>query len=234
MATVIAPLQCPDAMPPTMARRDRIRSLHRLFSMQHGAASIPQIRALGFSRSAVNHLLDIGLVARAGPGVVIAVSAPDTWWRRVRVATLINGVIAVSHRSAARLHGLDHHRATAHDDHADPVEILAGRGARPRVDDRVVIHFTRADPARITAERVIWIESIPVLDLGTVLCQMAESVSGASLRSMLVATLSTGPLSERRQRLAEINSAVRWWRYRGRRGPQLVAAALVGLGLAPS
>jgi hypothetical protein len=221
-----------DPPPPNAARRDRIRSLHELFSVQHGAASMAQLRALGFTRSAVNHLLDTGFMARAGPGVVIAVSSPDTWWRRARIATLINGVIAVSHRSAAELHGFDHDRA-ADDEHADPVEILVARGARPRVDDRVVIHFTRADPARITAERVIWIQSIPVLDLGTVLCQMAESISDASLRSMLVATLSTGPLSERRQRLAEINTAVRWWRYQGRSGPQLVAAALVGLGLAP-
>jgi hypothetical protein len=213
-----------------------MRSLHELFSVQHGAASMTQVHALGFTRSAINHLFNTGLVARAGPGVIIAVSTPDTWWRRLRIATLTSGVIAASHRSALRLHGLDRHCAlddTAHDVGDDPVEILVGQGARPRVDDRVVIHFTRADPGRVTAERVVWIQMIPVLDLGTVLCQMGDSLSATTLRSILVATLSTGPLSLRRQRLAEINAAVRWWRYRGRRGPQLVAEALVGLGLAP-
>lgn len=222
-------------------RHSRIMSLYGLLGANHGAASLDQVRSLGFTRSAIDHLVHTGTLRRAGPGVFIAGAAPNTWHQQLQIAALTPGVLAISHHTAARLHGLagvlQSHASERYrrDDDAgsatDPVEVLVERGARPHVDDSVIVHFTRADPVQVRTGRTVCIDSIPVLDLGTVICQMAEVLDAAALRSTVVAVLSTGSLSQRRERLRQITEAVRWWRCPGRRGPRLVADALVAVGL---
>ena len=216
-------------------------SLYGVLNANHGVVGLDQMRALGFTRSAIAHLAQTGTLTRAGPGVFIAAASPNTWHQQIQIAALAPGVLAMSHHTAARLHGLpevlqsrapQHHRRDRRTGATTgAVEVLAVRGARPHVGADVIVRFTRADPVRVRTDRTVRIDSIPVVDLGTVICQMAETLDATTLRSTIVTVLSDGSLSQRRRRLREITEAVRWWRCPGRRGPRLVADALMRLGL---
>jgi hypothetical protein len=78
-----------------------------LAALQHGAISLPQALAQGFSPDQIRHRVKSGRWIRARQGVFVLAGAPPTWQQATMVACLggSDGARA-SHRSAAALHGL--------------------------------------------------------------------------------------------------------------------------------
>ena len=94
---------------------------------QHGALSVSQARELGLRRKAMYRAIELGLLTRVHSGVLVIAGAPDTWMRRLQIGLLaLGGDGWISHRSAARLHGLDRFRG----DDLDFTVLRGRRGAR--------------------------------------------------------------------------------------------------------
>jgi hypothetical protein len=207
------------------ARAERLESVFQLMARQHGAAAASQIHELGVTRSGLRHLVASGIVTECSFAVFTAPAAPHTWHQRAMVATLAHGVIALTHGAAARLHGVSGYHTY------DGIDVLVARGARPRLDRRVSVHYTRADPAIISAELILRVRAIPIVDIGTTICQIAERVPPEQLRSAIIAAVATVPLSHRQRQLDQILAAVEFWSERGRHGPRRARRALGALGL---
>jgi len=78
-----------------------------LFAEQHSVATDRQVRATGISLRQQKALLASGVWTRHCLGVIGPSGAPDTWERRVKIATLaVPGAVACG-RTAARIHNLD-------------------------------------------------------------------------------------------------------------------------------
>lgn len=79
-----------------------------LASRQHGAFGARQLQALGISDQDVQQLVRRGSVTRSGPQAYRMAGVPRTWLSDLSVGVHALGPTAVvSHRAAARLHGLD-------------------------------------------------------------------------------------------------------------------------------
>ncbi|HEY1278089.1 MAG TPA: hypothetical protein VGF22_00355 [Acidimicrobiales bacterium] len=75
--------------------------------MQHGAFTRRMAAMVGVSWKAVEARIRSGTLTEPAPGVLVLGGLPTTWHQRVAVATLAGGGAVASHRTAARLHGLD-------------------------------------------------------------------------------------------------------------------------------
>jgi hypothetical protein len=83
-------------------------AIAQLLARQDGVATVAQLLALGATYKVIRAKTDRGEWVRAARHVVGAASAAHTWRRDLRVAWLEAGSqTAVSHSSAARLHGFD-------------------------------------------------------------------------------------------------------------------------------
>ena len=116
--------------------------LHRLALAQEGVVSYDQARALGFTRSQIGHRRRSGRwSATAMRAVVRLPGVPVTWESQLMAARLAVGRSAVvSHRSAARLLGLD---GFEREDKIEFVQLRGGRGRRSGIE----LHTTRRLPA---------------------------------------------------------------------------------------
>jgi hypothetical protein len=177
-------------------------------SRQHGAASWPQARELGVDRRAVRRLLRDGAVVSPSPGVLIASGSPATFRRRAMAAALSPGVTAVSHRTAARLHGLDGFATE------DTIDVIVSRGANPHVRGALV-HRSRAD----LTGHVTTVDGIPVLTIAATLALLAPLAGPVLTTLALQSALSRGVTT------TELRDVASTWRRRGRAGP----AALLGM-----
>ena len=117
-----------------MSAMNRFGSVAELAASQHGAVSVPQAARLGLDRHGVRRLVQQGVLGRAAPGVLVISGTPDTWERRLIIATLGPAGAAASHRAAARLHRLD-----GIDD--APLEVTIPRGLS-FTQPGVVVHRT--------------------------------------------------------------------------------------------
>jgi very-short-patch-repair endonuclease len=72
----------------------------------HGAISVPEATALGIPPYRLAKWTTAGRLERAAPGLYLIAGVPDSWHRRVRVATG-SGAAWASHRTAAGLSTLD-------------------------------------------------------------------------------------------------------------------------------
>jgi hypothetical protein len=83
-------------------------ALHAVARRQAGVVSFAQARAVGFARDAMTWRLRRREWRKVLPGVVRLFWAEDSWETRCRAAALWAGKTgALSHLTAARLHGLD-------------------------------------------------------------------------------------------------------------------------------
>ncbi len=82
------------------------RTINAIFESQHGVASRAQLLEAGVTRRMVEHRLATAQWRRLAPGVYRSTAAPATWQGALMIATLSTGGVA-SHRSAARLWGID-------------------------------------------------------------------------------------------------------------------------------
>jgi hypothetical protein len=102
----------------------------------------------------------------AAPQVHIVAGSPETWQRDIMVATLApGGPLFATHRSGARLHGLDGFVADS------AVEVIGDRGRRPETGPDVVVHWSR----RLTPRSSTEVDGIPVLNVATTLVTIAGS-----------------------------------------------------------
>ena len=155
-----------------------------LASQQHGLVAVVQIEALGVGRSAVRHRLDRGVWASAARGVVRLGGAPITWESRLLAHVLAAGEGAVaSHRSAARLWGIDAPRS-------DTPELTLPGTRRYRARGVTIHHSTDLD--RIRPVRRSGIATTPVdrtlLDLGAIAGDRAVLVAIDSARRRKLTT----------------------------------------------
>jgi Transcriptional regulator, AbiEi antitoxin len=104
---------------------DAVRAVAELAASQHRAFTRRQAAELNFDRSRVATAKRQGWLDEPYPGVLVLTGSPPSWHQRLMAATLAASPHAVaSHRSAARLHGLDGFTS------CDLVEISVERGRR--------------------------------------------------------------------------------------------------------
>jgi hypothetical protein len=186
-----------------------VDTLFALMSQQHGAASWAQARELGVDRRSMRRLLRDGAIESPSPGVLIAGGSPATFRRRAMAAALSPGVTAVSHRTAARLHGLDGFATEG------SIDVIVGRGANPPVRDGAFVHRSRAD----LADHVTAVDGIPVLTIPATLALLTPLAGPALTTRAVQSALSRGVTT------TELRAVASTWRRRGRAGP----AALLGM-----
>lgn len=137
-----------------------------------------------------------------------ALQLPDGVRRRLADAARSPGVTAVSHHSAAHLHGL-----TA--DAPALVHVLAVRGSHPATSRDVIVHHTRwLDPSC-----VVDIGGVPVTDVPSTIVMMAAYTSADETRAMIDVARRGAITIDELRRVANAR------RRRGRAGP----ARLIGV-----
>lgn len=151
--------------------------LDDVFRQQHGVISRAQVLAAGLSSAAIGRRLDSGQWEAVHRGVYRHRAVPETWESRLLAAVFGTDGVA-SHRSAARLHGLDGFGAWR------PEVTIANR--RRRRPEGVIVH--RSTQFSLRDEVVV--ASIPctsvdrtILDLGAVLrLPLLERAAESALR----------------------------------------------------
>lgn len=118
---------------------DAVSAVAELAASQHRAFTRSQAAALNFDRDRVATALRQGWLDEPYPGVLAIVGSAPEWHQRLMTATLAAGGHAVvSHRAAARLHGVDGFES-------DPtLEISVTRAHRWRHRGDVIAHHIGA------------------------------------------------------------------------------------------
>jgi hypothetical protein len=179
-------------------------------AVQHGVASCAQARQLGIDRRTLRRLLRDGALDAPTPGVLAAGGAPVTFHRRAMAAALAPGVTAVSHRAAARLHGLDGF------EDVDAIDVVVSRSANPTVHEDTVVHRSRAD----LTDHVTAVHGIPVLTIAATLTLLAPLAGPAPTTRAVQSALTRGITT------SELRDVANAWRRRGRAGPAALLAIL--------
>jgi hypothetical protein len=179
-------------------------------SERHGVTSRAEARRLGLDHRRERRAVASGILQRSVGGVLLAAGAPDTWLQRAAIATCLPGATAACHGTAARLLGLDGFGRYT------PIEVLITKGAWPKTPPGTTAFFTRVDPS----PDIVVIDAIPTLSLAAMLCLMAARFDRRTISNALDAALAHGLDPE------EIYQVAWRWRQRGRRGPQVILAAL--------
>ena len=192
-----------------------VAALASLASGQHQLFTAAQARAAGFSTATLSRDVRRGRYVALGGGLYSIAGAPETWARSVMALVLRTGGWA-SHRSAARLLGLDTYRSVR----SVEVSVAHGRGSRVR---HGTVHQSRA-PELADVRPV---DGIPCAGPGRSLVDLAAVES----RFRLARALD----DVRRLRLVAddvLYEAYLLHAVRGRPGMRKLGAALVdGLGL---
>ena len=118
---------------------DAVVAVAELVASQHRAFTRLRAADLNFDRSRVAAAKRAGWLEEPLPGVLVIVGSEEHWHQRLMAATLAQAGHAVaSHRSAARLHGLDGF------DDCDIVEVSVTNRHRWRLKADVVAHYVAA------------------------------------------------------------------------------------------
>ena len=124
-----------------------IAAVAELAAAQHQAFSRHQAAALNFDRRRVATALRAGWLREPTAGVLLVAGSPASWLQRAMVVTLVGGGHGiVSHRAAARLHGLDGFDRAG----MAVVEASVARSFRVDMPGVVLHHVTPLDPQDIT------------------------------------------------------------------------------------
>lgn len=174
----------------------------RVFSRiarQHGALSRQQALVDGLTKAQIETELRSGRWRRRASGVYVVATSPDTWHRRMMVATLVTRGVA-SHRSALRLHGLTELTQ------AIDVTVLHGRWKTPR---GFHLHLTTQPWGRDLCSQA----EIPTTGLSRTLVDVGLLITSEQLDEMVDAALRSG-----RVRLKDLVGAYRRASRHGRNG----------------
>lgn len=157
-------------------RDDAVSAVAELAASQHRAFTRIQATQLNFTRKQIDAAKRSGWLDEPYPGVLTFVGGTATWHQRLMVATLAGGCNAVaSHRSAARLHGLD----GFHD--VDEVEISVSRDHRWRHGPPVIAHHGKP----FDSCDVVRIQGIPCAGLARTLAEIGTVVERGEVRRAL-------------------------------------------------
>ncbi|MEZ5410991.1 MAG: hypothetical protein R2761_23375 [Acidimicrobiales bacterium] len=126
------------------------------------------------TRYRVSSLLRDGLLDEPVPGLLRVRGARRTWQQRLSVAAHAAGGAIASHRSAARLHGLDGLR------HQLVIEVSVPRARRHRLAGVITHHVTPLDPADVTM-----LDGIPCTTLARTLADLGAVVRPFSVQQAL-------------------------------------------------
>lgn len=130
----------------------------------HAALSRSQAVASGLSPQQIRHEIERSVLRYSAPNVLVVHGSPSTWKQRLTAATLTaNQAGVISHRSAARLHGLD-----GFDD--DLVELTVPRGRRISIPG-VVVHQTG-----LSCEHRLEVDGIPCTSLALTIIDLPQVV----------------------------------------------------------
>lgn len=112
----------------------------------HSVVTTSDLLRAGLSADQVGHLVRLGVLDRVARGVLRIAASRDTWEQRLCVAVLVGGAGAVvSHRAAARLHGIEGFEGA-------PLEVTVRRGRRGRAR-RSIVHQSSDLERRDTTRR---------------------------------------------------------------------------------
>ena len=162
---------------------DAVRAVAELAASQHRAFTRRQAADLNFDKGRVATAKRLGGLDEPFPGVLVIVGADGGWHSRLMAATLAEGGHAVaSHRSAARLHGLDGF------DQCDAVEVSVTRSHRWRRSARVIAHHVRA----LDRADLVRIDGIRCTGLARTLADLGAVVEPLAVRRALTAARRRG------------------------------------------
>ncbi len=208
--TAVTSLPPPPA--PAAAKPDPRRgppALFRLMREQHGVASRAQARAAGVSRAVERRLVREGSLVRPLDGVLAVGGIWPSFAARCMAASLLPGVVAISHGAAARLH-----RLSGFDDH-ELLDVIGRRGARLGHPTPVVGHRSR----RPIDEHVVRVGAIPVTSIPLTLVLLAGTATEDALVQAFNQAIRHGVAP------ATIEAIARAWRSpRARRTGAMLAA----------
>jgi len=193
---------------PSTGALDAPTALRRLLDLaahQHGVFSIDQLTRTGIT----DHALTSGLAAdrfeRLHRGVFAVRGAPATPARQFMVAVLLAGPhSAISHRTAATLHGLDVRAST-------PIEVTTLRGQRRRT--RGTTGHIQHESTDLRGGDVMYLDDLPVTSPVRTLIDLGASATLFEVETALDDALKRKvvEIDDVRQRYLEI-------RRQGRRG----------------
>ncbi|CAN5845520.1 hypothetical protein BH20ACT4_BH20ACT4_11440 [soil metagenome] len=125
------------------------------------------------------------------------------------------GITALSHHSAAHLHGLV-------DRPPHLIHVLALRGSHPARLPDVIVHHTRA----LDSSSVVHIDGLPVTDVPSTVVMMAAYNTPDETKAMIRAAIATSLTLEELRTVAEQR------RRRGRAGPSQLLTVLTSPDIA--
>jgi predicted transcriptional regulator of viral defense system len=123
------------------------------------------------------------------------------------------GITAISHHSAAHVHGLTSAAPAL-------VHVLALRGSHPTSSSGVIVHHTRT----LDARSVVRVGDVPITDIPSTVVMMAAYSTVAELQAMIRAACRLDVSIEQLRHVASVR------RRRGRAGPGRLLDALEHLG----
>jgi len=184
-----------------------VHEVSKLFAAQDGLATVAQLTKLQVTDSMVRARLDSGEWERLDRDLVGLSGARRTWRRRVRSAVLsVSPKAAVSHVTAARLHGFD--------GFASEAEIhvtVAGLGHHNVLEGHHVHRSTL-----LQTEDCVTIDGMLVVSKPIALVGVAALRGRDATRKALDSVLRAGGST------TWVETVVKPWRRRGVKGPQLV------------
>jgi very-short-patch-repair endonuclease len=134
-----------------------------LAASRHGAFHRRQAAESGLTPSVIARLIREGVLAEPVPGVLVVTGSPDTWHRRLAIATAVGTArVVAGFRSAAALHRLDGYEP-------GPLELILERRKRIALPG-VVVHHGPLSAVDVTVVDGIECTTIArtLADLGTV------------------------------------------------------------------
>jgi hypothetical protein len=155
-----------------MKERGESPDIHEAMAAQHGAATTRQVRAeLPWRKQRA--LVDNRVWQQDDRRVVVSRATPDTWHRRVMIATLASRGVA-SHGTAARLHALDGFNWF------DEVHVTLRYHQRRHHHPGAVTHVSRVlEPA----DQLV-VHGIPAVIVPVALIQLADGGSDTFIKAL--------------------------------------------------
>lgn len=167
------------ARPAVDDRNAAFRSLSRIASDRHGIVSVAEAADLGLTRAQLRTALRRGDWRSAAPGVLVATGAPATWEQSCALAALATGGV-VSHRAAARLHGLDGFE--------NAVPELTVLRSRARKHSDAILHSTTT----LEREDITDVQGLPATSVARTIVDLGAVVDDESVEQALDDALRRG------------------------------------------
>ena len=135
-----------------------------LAARQHGAFTVAQAAAAGFSRAQIEHRVRLGTWTRLARGVLGIAGLPPTWRRSAIVPLLARPAAVLAERSAGQVHELV-------DAPLLRPSIAVPAGSSTRVPGAGIVHRWTIDPTEVTTKDGLRVTSVArtVADLAGVL-----------------------------------------------------------------